>query len=203
MARSSYQTRTAADRETGAVAESSANDRRSLRALVSGLVLVVAVVSTVVAVALTDKTTPSPSFQDLPAPAALAEAFDAKPVGIGQQVPPALVPVPVWSGAVEELSGPLGTVVAYDGPGTYPHPVAGVSVGSQVAPGVARIVSTATGGRQLAGLLGVTSVPGGWVALCAWSVPSQDQATVAARIAAALGVWHAPLLDPATGQPFS
>jgi hypothetical protein len=108
-----------------------------------------------------------PGYAALPSPAALTSAFDVLPRVGGVRVPGALIPVPVFSGAAEELVGPGGVLVAFSGPGAF-------VVGSGVV--LSRVGSTGvyavvTGRRH--GRIVVWRSGAGFVAVVLWGDRAQ------------------------------
>lgn len=108
-----------------------------------------------------------PGYAALPSPAVLTSAFDVLPRVGGVRVPGALIPVPVFSGAAEELVGPGGVLVAFSGPGAF-------VVGSGVV--LSRVGSTGvyavvTGRRH--GRLVVWRSGAGFVAVVLWGDRAQ------------------------------
>ncbi len=122
-----------------------------------------------------------PGWGQLPAPQLLASGFDVAPAAAGTKVNPALVPVALWSGATEELTGGGRQVVAFDGPGALVY-AKGVQVAAGAAAGVVKVFVGGHVGQMVAWQSG-----GGWVAVVVWGADATSVA-VAARLA---GLQHA------------
>lgn len=111
-----------------------------------------------------------PGWGQLPSPQLLASGFNMVPTAVGTKVDPALVPVTLWSGATEELSGGGRQVVAFDGPGSLVYG-AGVQVSAGTAPGVVKIAAGGHVGQMAAWRSG-----GGWVAVVVWGADATSSA---------------------------
>ena len=183
---------------TASLGTAAATSDRS-RVVAWGLIVAMAATTLGWTLATAGDSTPPPAWAQLPPPAALARAFDAKPVAIGAQVAPACIPVAAWSGADEALFGPSGLVVAFDGPGTFEQ---GAGVG--LTPGPLRDVSTLQIGNEQ-DMEAVWMLPKGWAAVVVWQVPAADSTAVASRLAALSGVAGKPVVLAArsigTGGP--
>lgn len=97
-------------------------DRRSRRPRAPFAVAIAATLAIVVGqIAVDHASAPAafPGYAALPSPAALTSAFDVLPRVGGVRVSGVLIPVPVFSGAAEELVGPGGVLVAFSGPGAF------------------------------------------------------------------------------------